>query len=199
MPINPMTPSINVLADFRNFPSFVNPHRSFDGEEVGVLREWHLGSVTDDELLSFCSSRFEELAKLVEDSHIAVGSVMPGGMCSMKDVAYRIIRESEFFPEVIAAWNGPYTHSCRATGETLDFRQHPSEASRILHSLSNGARVLGWVGAENLWSGGYTSVLIGEMDGKPVRENTAAFFKSSHAEIVKVIALDDDAQDDETN
>jgi len=196
--IHPFNASIEVLASFRNAPSLVNPHRMWECEEVGILREWRLSLITDEELVSFCSSRFEELVRLSDQAHKDAGSAVPEGMCSLGKTEYQIILESEFFPEVLAAWEGPPTHLVTATTGSLAFRQHPSESSQLLHSLAVGTDLRGWVCVENTWTEGFRSILIAEIGGQPVRSNTAAFFKISQARVQEIIrASEQDPEEQE--
>lgn len=53
---------LDILGRFPNNRSVVNLRRMWEGEEVGVLREWHRQSLAGEELLSVRSARFLAVA-----------------------------------------------------------------------------------------------------------------------------------------
>ena len=98
--VNPALSSLQLIGPVRNDILFVSPHRMACGEEIGIEREWRLREVGDVELVEFCGRRFEDVSKLLAQAHGAAKSNFSGAGCSLLSNGFRILVESDIFPEV---------------------------------------------------------------------------------------------------
>jgi hypothetical protein len=183
MQINPLIPSLEILGRFRNSRSLVNLRRMWESEEVGVLREWRLQSVADEELLSVCSARFLEVAGIMREAHECAGGRFAEGDCGVTNGDFRTLLESYYFPEVQKAWEGSPTETISPLLEELVLWQSPSDTAEILHRVPKGSLILGCVGTHPLWEDQYLSAIIFSVDGHDIKKDTAVFLKKSEAKV----------------
>lgn len=179
MQINPLISSLEVMMRFRNNPTLVNLLRMWEGEEVGVMREWRLRSAGEAELLTVCAERFSEVSALVSEAHVCAGAHFPGGQCDVAKDDFQTMLESSYFPEVYKAWEGAPMDTIISKADGLILREAPWDSSEILHRVSKGSEIKGWVGSHPLWERVYLTALVLSIDGVDVKENTAVFIKES--------------------
>jgi len=192
MPINPLLSSLEVMTRFRNDRSLVNLQRMWEGEEVGILREWRLHSVSDGELLSECAARLTEVSEFVAVAHKCAGGKFIGGQCGASDSDCRTLLESDYFPEVLKAWEGQPTETIVSVVDELLLRDGPLDSSKVLHRASKGSAILACVGGHPIWSNKHSTAIIFSIDGRDIRKDTAVFFEKSKASVTPIPRKEDE-------
>jgi len=182
-PVNPLTPSLQLLGPARNGMMFVDPHRSSCGEEIGVERVWRLKELGDVELVQFCAARFAELSGMVEVAHEASGHHFPNAGYRVDTGDFQLFLESEVFPEVTEAWEGEPSHFLTGREGGFTVRASPSPEGEVLYTVEQSSELVGWLGGNERWPELF-SLLVYSIDGEIINTNTAGFVER-RAVIVK--------------
>lgn len=191
MPLNPMTESIEALVRGRQADDFfVHPHRVWCGEEFGLQRKWALKEAPDRELVQFALSSLGKIAEIFSKVHEWAGfHAFKHGNCEHFDSEdYRALRESEVFPEVAKAWDGPPTEQVSPVKSALLLLRAPSDSSDALHEVPVGKTAKGWINMEfsKFWDREFTSMLLYSIGEDVITKNTGVFFRRSSASVTKI-------------
>jgi hypothetical protein len=182
---DPMIASFGALLTARrHLQGYVHPHRMWVGEELGIERIWALEQAPERELVGFCISAWERIARIVKDAHRLAGAVFePSAKCKHGAKTYGRLLESDIFPEVGTAWAGagPPTHEV-LPNKKINLLAEPWTGSEIIHSVAAPKVVKGWVGGQSKWwSPHFISMLIYSIGDEVIRKDTAVFFEHRKA------------------
>ncbi len=199
IPLDPMTDSVQALALGREVDdTFEHPHRAWCGEEFGLHRKWALREAPDRELVQFALSSLDKIADIFSQAHewAECGAFSPGGCAHLNSEEYRSFRESEIFPEVAKAWDGPPTEQVRPVKDGLSLLSAPSDSARILHWIGEKKVAIGWVNTEpsRFWNREFCSMLLYGIGDDVITTRTAVFFRRSAASIAPIHYNEDTGQ-----
>lgn len=191
MPLHPMTDSAQALALGREVDDqFEHPHRAWCGEEFGLRRKWALEEALERELVQFALGALEKIADVFSEAHKWVGGgAFNTGRCDhFTSEEYRDLRESEVFPEVAKAWDGPPTEQVSPAKGGLSLLSAPSDSARVLHRISESKKAKGWVNStpSKFWDREFCSMLLYSIGEDVITLKTGVFFKRSAASITEM-------------
>jgi hypothetical protein len=172
----PSMPSFDLLINVRNSPLFVHPQRPFQGEQGGVYRIWKLPNIGDVDIA--CVHAWEICAKLVRSAHTAAHVIQDEEGFDFEVEKSRHLLEHQIFPEIAEAWEQEPPALMTSTTKTAVY-ERPDVSSRVLQDLTAGQAILCWL-SEMRWGRNFTSLLIAEIDGIRIKENTAGFIDVKH-------------------
>lgn len=188
MPLDPMTGTLIALVGARRtLADFAHPHRIWIGEEFGVQRKWSLPEINDRELVQFCMACWKEISEVIAAAHAWTGATLePTMQCDTEVGQAQLLTESEVFPEVAKAWDGPPTDMVAAREKELRLLREPMEGADCLHIVTAPSGAKGWVTSSSRYSPApYASMLLYSIGEDVIGENTCVFFERAKALLTK--------------
>lgn len=202
MPLDPMMESVIALANGRHvLELFEDPHRAWEGEELGLQRTWALKEAPERELVQFAHGCLAKIADVFSKTHSWAGfGPLRAGQCEhFNSVNYQILRESQVFPEVAKAWNRPPTEEIAPAKDKVLLLMAPSDTSTIAYEIPADKSARGWINISRsqYWDREFASMLLYSIDGEVITKNTAVFFRRSEASLSALTYADSDEIDSE--
>jgi hypothetical protein len=184
MPFDPMTSTLVALVEARrNLAELVHPHRLWVGEEFGVERKWSLREINGRELVQFCMGCWKKISEVIAGAHAWSGAALERGIqCEAEIGQAQLLTESEIFPEVARAWDGPPTEIVAPREGELLLLREPIEGADCLHAITAPTTAKGWVTSTSRhWPAAYGSMLLYNIGEEVVGRNTCVFFSRAKA------------------
>jgi hypothetical protein len=194
MPFDPMTSTLVALVEVRRaLAGFVHPHRLWVGEEFGVQRKWSLREINGRELVQFCMACWRKISKVIAGAHAWTGAALETKMQCETDVGQaQVLTESEIFPEVAKAWDGPPTEIVAPRERELLLLREPVEGADCLHVITAPTTAKGWATpSSRYWPRPYASMLLYSTGKEVTSDDTCVFFARANA-LVSVAPREED-------
>lgn len=185
--LDPLTPTAAVMNAMRNSFGLVSPWRD-GGEELGVHRKWVLQELASEELIAFARASLQKIGSVVCRAHTIAGVPEPEvDLSCLGDDGHMTILESQLYPEVLKAWEGPPAEVVKAAQEELVVTESVNPQSKVLHVIRKGQEARGWVSRARTWNDhGYRSIILYRIDGAVVSSETCGYIDDNAAIISKI-------------
>jgi hypothetical protein len=191
MPMSPTESSLPRLMHLRNRCGLfgITPHRIFDGEDIGIQRTWRHEQTGEEELVTFCIRAWEKIGKIVEDAHSVLGAQFDAvAKCKHFVEEHRTLREFQVFSEVAKIWElGYVTEEVEPLGQELKLYEYPADDAQVLHTVSAGTSIRGWVGdPSTMWSTRFVSMVVEKIGTTEIDKDTCIYFEHARARITSL-------------
>ena len=166
---------------------YIDPQRSSNCVEYGLIRKWSLPVLAGREMVEFCSQAFGEIVEVISAAHEWCRAEYEQEITCAEDKSYRVLRESAVFPGIERAWGDGAMDRVLAAVEELPLRVYPFDESRALHTIKGEKFARGWVSFKesSYWPERYISMLIYSVGGRRLRFKNSVFFDRRLARVFR--------------